>query len=30
VARLEMPEDWTRLEDGCAALIGIVRPKQLK
>lgn len=30
VARLEMPEDWARLEDGCAALIGIVRPKQLK
>jgi phosphohistidine phosphatase len=30
VARVEMPEDWSRLEHGCAGLIRIVRPKQLK
>jgi phosphohistidine phosphatase len=30
LARLEMPEDWSRLERGCAALIRVVRPKQLK
>ncbi|MGD9298131.1 histidine phosphatase family protein [Thiohalocapsa sp.] len=30
LARLEMPDDWTELEYGCAALVGILRPKQLK
>lgn len=30
VARLEMPDDWSRLEYGSAGLVGIVRPKQLK
>jgi len=30
LARLEMPDDWRALEHGCAVLIGIVRPKQLK
>lgn len=28
IARLEMPDDWTRLEPGCAQLTGIVRPRQ--
>jgi phosphohistidine phosphatase len=28
-ARLEMPDDWTRLEPGCASLLRIVRPRQL-
>lgn len=30
LARLEMPEDWSRLDYGCAGLVGIVRAKQLK
>ncbi len=30
VARLEMPDDWLFLELGCAGLVGIVRPRQLK
>ena len=30
LARLEMPDDWTQLEAGCATVLGIVRPKQLK
>ncbi|WP_295542202.1 histidine phosphatase family protein [uncultured Thiohalocapsa sp.] len=30
VARLEMPDDWSHLELGCAGLVGIVRPRQLK
>ncbi len=30
VARLEMPNDWSALAPGCAALVSIVRPKQLK
>ena len=30
IARLEMPDDWTTLEAGCAVLLAIVRPKELK
>lgn len=30
LARLEMPDDWTRLEPGCAVLVSILRPKGLK
>lgn len=30
VARLEMPSDWAQLDFGCAGLVSIVRPKQLK
>jgi phosphohistidine phosphatase len=30
LARLEMPDDWSNLEAGCATAMGIVRPKQLK
>jgi len=30
LARLEMPDDWRQLEAGCATVLGIVRPKQLK
>ncbi len=30
VARLEMPNDWSALARGCAGLVSIVRPKQLK
>jgi phosphohistidine phosphatase len=30
VARLEMPGDWAQLDGGCAGLVSIVRPKQLK
>ena len=30
LARLEMPDDWSQLEPGCATVMGIVRPKQLK
>lgn len=30
LARLEMPEDWSGLEAGCAALMAVVRPKQLQ
>jgi len=29
LARLEMPDDWSNLEGGCAGLVSIVRPKQL-
>jgi hypothetical protein len=25
-----MPDDWTTLEAGCAVLLAIVRPKELK
>ncbi|MCG6940781.1 MAG: histidine phosphatase family protein [Thiohalocapsa sp.] len=30
VARLEMPNDWSELAGGCAGLVALVRPKQLK
>lgn len=30
LARLEMPDDWSELEVGCATVMSIVRPKQLK
>lgn len=30
VARIEMPEDWDRLEAGCGQLVGITRPKALR
>lgn len=30
LVRLEMPGDWARLEPGCAAVISLVRPRQLK
>jgi len=30
LARLEMPDDWSQLEAGCAAVLSLVRPKQLK
>lgn len=30
LARLEMPDDWSNLDRGCAVLLGIVRPKGLK
>lgn len=30
LARLEMPDDWSRLDAGCAVLLAIVRPKGLK
>lgn len=30
IARLEMPDDWHRLDAGCAVLLSITRPKQLK
>jgi phosphohistidine phosphatase len=30
LARLEMPDDWTRLEPGCAVLLAVARPKQLR
>jgi len=30
LARLEMPEDWSSLEAGCATMMALVRPKQLK
>ena len=30
VARLEMPNDWSSLDAGCAVLLSITRPKQLK
>lgn len=30
MARLEMPDDWSRLEAGCAVLLNITRPKRLK
>ncbi|KAA6185418.1 histidine phosphatase family protein [Thiohalocapsa marina] len=29
VARLEMPDDWSQLESGCASLLALVRPRQL-
>jgi len=28
-ARLEMPEDWSRLEAGCAVLLSVTRPRDL-
>ncbi|MGB5831947.1 MAG: histidine phosphatase family protein [Thiohalocapsa sp.] len=30
LARLEMPDDWSNLKAGCAALLSVARPKQLK
>ena len=30
LARLEMPDDWSRLDPGCAVLLAMVRPKGLK
>jgi phosphohistidine phosphatase len=30
LARLSMPEDWTRLERGCARLVGVTRPRELQ
>ncbi|ESQ14292.1 MAG TPA: histidine phosphatase family protein [Chromatiaceae bacterium] len=30
LARLEMPNDWSSLELGCASIIAVVRPKKLK
>lgn len=30
VARIEMPENWEKLEAGCGQLIGITRPKALR
>jgi phosphohistidine phosphatase len=30
LARLEMPNDWTELEPGCAQLIGVCRPRESK
>jgi phosphohistidine phosphatase len=29
LARLEMPEDWARLDRGCAQLVSVCRPKGL-
>jgi phosphohistidine phosphatase len=29
MARLEMPEDWSDLDAGCAQLVGITRPRNL-
>lgn len=29
LARLEMPEDWGRLDQGCAQLVSVCRPKGL-
>jgi len=29
LARLEMPDDWNRLESGSALLLGLIRPKEL-
>jgi len=29
IARLEMPDDWSRLEAGCAVLLSITKPKNL-
>jgi phosphohistidine phosphatase len=29
LARLEMPQDWSRLEPGCAELLALVRPRKL-
>lgn len=28
-ARLEMPDDWSRLDPGCAALLSLTRPRDL-
>jgi phosphohistidine phosphatase len=28
LARVEMPDDWTRLEQGCANLVDIIRPRK--
>jgi len=30
VARLEMPDRWDRLDRGCAVLVELVRPRELK
>lgn len=30
LARLEMPEDWTQLSQGCARLICVIRPRTLQ
>lgn len=30
LARLSMPDDWSRLERGCARLIGMTRPRDLQ
>jgi len=30
LARLEMPDDWSELEAGCATMMAVVRAKQLK
>lgn len=30
LVRLEMPDDWSRLEAGCAVLVAVLRPKRLK
>jgi phosphohistidine phosphatase len=29
LARLKMPDEWTRLENGCASLLSIIHPKSL-
>ena len=29
LARLEMPDDWTALEAGCAQLVSVTRPRKL-
>jgi len=29
LARLEMPDDWTRLDSGCAGLLTLIRPRKL-
>jgi phosphohistidine phosphatase len=29
LARLEMPDDWSALDSGCAQLISITRPRNL-
>jgi phosphohistidine phosphatase len=29
LARLSLPDDWTRLQRGCARLIGVTRPREL-
>jgi phosphohistidine phosphatase len=30
MARLEMPDDWSRLDAGCAVLLSITKPKNLR
>jgi phosphohistidine phosphatase len=29
MARLEMPDDWSQLDTGCAVLLSVTKPKQL-